>query len=86
MFRDSGRIAKTALLVASADIVANELQGMYLHARGFAQKPGGSANARYNIETKPPVSRRRAADARQRQSSADHHGQRCQGGTQGSNA
>ena len=37
----SQRMAKTALPVASAAIVANGLQGTYLHARGIAQKPGG---------------------------------------------
>lgn len=48
-------MAKTALPVASAAIVANGLQGTYLHARGIAQKPGGWSNARYNIEMGPPV-------------------------------
>ena len=47
----SHRMAKTALPVASALIVANGLQGTWLHARGVAQKPGGRSNARYNIET-----------------------------------
>jgi hypothetical protein len=51
----SRRMAKTALPVASAAIVANGLQGTYLHARGIAQKPGGWSNARYNIEMGPPV-------------------------------
>ncbi len=51
----SRRAAKTALPVASAAIVANGLQGTYLHARGIAQKPGGWANARYNIEMGPPL-------------------------------
>jgi hypothetical protein len=51
----SRRLAKTALPVASAAIVANGLQGTYLHARGIAQKPGGWANARYNIEMGPPL-------------------------------
>jgi hypothetical protein len=51
----SRRAAKTALPVASAAIVANGLQGTYLHARGIAQKPGGWSNARYNIEMGPPV-------------------------------
>jgi hypothetical protein len=49
----SRRMAKTALPVASAAIVANGLQGTYLHARGIAQKPGGWSNARYNIEMGP---------------------------------
>jgi hypothetical protein len=51
----SRRLAKTALPVASAAIVANGLQGTYLHARGIAQKPGGWANARYNMEMGPPL-------------------------------
>ena len=51
----SRRAAKTALPVASAAIVANGLQGTYLHARGIAQKPGGWANARYNLEMGPPL-------------------------------
>ena len=51
----SRRMAKTALPLASAAIVANGLQGTYLHARGIAQKPGGWANARYNMEMGPPL-------------------------------
>ena len=51
----SARLAKTALPLASAAIVANGLQGTYLHARGIAQKPGGWSNARYNLEMGPPV-------------------------------
>ena len=51
----SRRAAKTALPIASAAIVANGLQGTYLHARGIAQKPGGWSNARYNIEMGPPL-------------------------------
>jgi hypothetical protein len=51
----SRRVAKTALPVASTLIVANGIQGTYLHARGIAQKPGGWANARYNMEMGPPV-------------------------------
>lgn len=51
----SHRMAKTALPVASAVIVANGLQGTYLHARGIAQKPGGWHNARYNMEMGPPL-------------------------------
>ena len=37
----SERAARTALPIASAAIVANGLQGTYLHARGIGQKPGG---------------------------------------------
>ena len=51
----SRRMAKTALPVASAAIVANGLQGTYLHLRGIAQRPGGWRMARYNIEMGPPL-------------------------------
>jgi hypothetical protein len=51
----SRRMAKTALPVASAAIVANGLQGTYLHLRGIAQKPGGFSNLRYNVEMGPPL-------------------------------
>lgn len=51
----SHRMAKTALPLASAAIVANGAQGTYLHARGISQKPGGWRNARYNIEMGPPL-------------------------------
>jgi len=51
----SERAARTALPAVSALIVANGLQGTYLHARGVAQKPGGWHNARYNLEMGPPV-------------------------------
>ncbi len=51
----SRRLAKTALPLASAIIVANGLQGTYLHARGIHQKPGGFKNFRYNMEMGPPL-------------------------------
>jgi hypothetical protein len=51
----SKRLAKTALPLASAAIVANGLQGTYLHARGIAQRPGGWRNLRYNLEMGPPL-------------------------------
>jgi len=51
----SHRAAKTALPLASAVVVANGLQGTYLHARGIAQKPGGWGNWRYNMEMGPPL-------------------------------
>jgi hypothetical protein len=51
----SRRMAKTVLPITSAAIVANGLQGTYLHARGIAQKPGGWRNARYNLEMGPPL-------------------------------
>ena len=37
----SKRMAKTFLPGASAIVVANGLQGLYLHVRGIARKPGG---------------------------------------------
>lgn len=51
----SQRMAKTALPIASTLIVANGLQGVYLHARGIRQKPGGWKNFRYNMEMGPPL-------------------------------
>ena len=55
----SRRAAKVALPIASALVVANGLQGFYLHVRGIRQRPGGwSADwetTRYNIETGPPL-------------------------------
>ncbi len=51
----SHRAAKTALPLVSAMIVANGLQGAYLHARGIAQRPGCWKLARYNIEIGPPL-------------------------------
>ena len=51
----SKRLAKTALPVASAAVVANGLQGTYLHVRGIAQRPGGWRFARYNAEMGPPL-------------------------------
>jgi hypothetical protein len=51
----SERMAKTVLPLASAAIAVNGLQGTYLHVRGIAQKPGGWAMARYNVELGPPL-------------------------------
>jgi hypothetical protein len=51
----SHRMAKTALPLASAAIVANGLQGTWLHLRGILQKPGGVSNLRYNLEMGPPL-------------------------------
>jgi hypothetical protein len=51
----SRRAAKTVLPLASAVVVANGLQGTYLHARGIAQKPGGWRLAAYNLEMGPPL-------------------------------
>ena len=49
----SKRAAKTVLPVASAAIVANGLQGTYLHWRGIRQRPGGFTL--YNVESGPPM-------------------------------
>ncbi|WP_308493531.1 hypothetical protein [Microbacterium terrisoli] len=51
----SRRAAKTVLPIASATIIANGLQGVWLHARGIRQKPGGWRNFRYNMEMGPPL-------------------------------
>jgi hypothetical protein len=51
----SRRAAKTLLPIASLTVVANGLQGVYLHARGIKQKPGGWRNLRYNMEMGPPL-------------------------------
>jgi hypothetical protein len=51
----SRRLAKTVLPVMSALVVANGVQGTYLHARGVAQRPGGWREWRYNAEMGPPV-------------------------------
>lgn len=51
----SRRMAKTALPLASAAIIANGLQGTWLHLRGIRQKPGGLSNLRYNLEMGPPL-------------------------------
>jgi hypothetical protein len=49
----SRRAAHTVLPAASAAIVANGIQGTYLHWRGIAQRPGGIT--RYNMESGPPA-------------------------------
>ncbi|GAA3761026.1 hypothetical protein GCM10022240_11980 [Microbacterium kribbense] len=51
----SRRAAKTVLPLVSATIVVNGLQGLWLHARGIRQKPGGWRNFRYNMEMGPPL-------------------------------
>jgi hypothetical protein len=51
----SKKMAKTALPFASAVVLANSLQGQYLHLRGIAQRPGGFSMARYNMEMGPPT-------------------------------
>ncbi len=47
--------AKTLLPLVSLTIIANGMQGTYLHARGIGQKPGGWRNLRYNLEMGPPL-------------------------------
>ena len=49
----SRRAAKTVLPLTSAAIVANGLQGTYLHWRGIRQRPGGFTL--YNVESGPPL-------------------------------
>jgi hypothetical protein len=51
----SRRIAKTVLPLASTAVLANGVQGTYLHVRGIAQRPGGWRFARYNVEMGPPL-------------------------------
>lgn len=51
----SRRLAKTALPAVSALVLANSLQGTYLHLRGISQRPGGWRMARYNAEMGPPM-------------------------------
>ena len=51
----SNKAARTVLPIASGMIIANGLQGTYLHVRGIAQKPGGWSMARYNVELGPPL-------------------------------
>ena len=51
----SRRAAHTVLPLASAAVVANGLQGTYLHWRGILQKPGGRRNLAYNLEMGPPA-------------------------------
>ncbi|HVT64001.1 MAG TPA: hypothetical protein VHD81_02490 [Mycobacteriales bacterium] len=51
----SKRAAKTLLPLTSAAIVANGLQGTYLHLRGVGQRPGGWRLGKYNLEMGPPV-------------------------------
>ena len=51
----SRKAAKTVLPAASALVVANGLQGTFLHVRGILQKPGGAGNLVYNIEMGPPL-------------------------------
>ncbi|MFF9197726.1 hypothetical protein ACF09L_21210 [Streptomyces sp. NPDC014779] len=49
------RAARTVLPAVSVALVANGLQGAWLHVRGIAAKPGGWRMARYNLELGPPL-------------------------------
>lgn len=49
------RWAKTVLPIASAVYAADGLIGEYYHARGVARRPGGFAQASYNIPMGPPI-------------------------------
>jgi hypothetical protein len=51
----SRRVAKVVLPAISAVVVANGLQGTYLHVRGILRRPGGLREASYNIEMGPPL-------------------------------
>jgi hypothetical protein len=51
----SHRAAKTVLPAVSTVVLANSLQGQYLHLRGISQRPGGWKVARYNAEMGPPT-------------------------------
>jgi hypothetical protein len=51
----SRRMAKTALPVVSGFVVANGLQGTFLHVRGILRRPGGWSQAIYNVEMGPPL-------------------------------
>jgi len=51
----SRRAARTVLPAASLLVIANGLQGTYLHVRGIRRKPGGLKNLRYNLEMGPPA-------------------------------
>jgi hypothetical protein len=51
----SKRWAKTVLPIVSAVYAADGLIGEYYHARGVARRPGGFAQASYNIPMGPPI-------------------------------
>ncbi|HEY3941238.1 MAG TPA: hypothetical protein VGL60_02025 [Acidimicrobiales bacterium] len=51
----SSRAAKTVLPAASVVVIANGMQGTFLHLRGISRKPGGFKNLRYNVEMGPPA-------------------------------
>ena len=47
--------AKRFLPVTSLFVLANGIQGTYLHVRGIGRKPGGWDNALYNVVMGPPI-------------------------------
>ncbi|MGH9016920.1 MAG: hypothetical protein ACRDY1_04145 [Acidimicrobiales bacterium] len=51
----SRRAAKVVLPAASLVVIANSIQGEYLHLRGVSQRPGGWGLVRYNLEMGPPT-------------------------------
>ena len=51
----SKRAAKRLLPATSALVLANGLQGTYLHVRGIGRKPGGWDNPLYNVVMGPPI-------------------------------
>ncbi|HWG74405.1 MAG TPA: hypothetical protein VG184_10170 [Acidimicrobiales bacterium] len=51
----SRRAAKTVLPAASMVVIANGMQGTFLHLRGISRRPGGFKNLRYNLEMGPPA-------------------------------
>lgn len=51
----SRRAAKRLLPLTSVLVLANGIQGTYLHVRGIGRKPGGWSNTLYNVVMGPPV-------------------------------
>jgi hypothetical protein len=51
----SRRAAKRLLPLTSLLVLANGIQGTYLHVRGIGRKPGGWDNALYNVVMGPPI-------------------------------
>jgi hypothetical protein len=51
----SKRAAKRLLPLASLFVLANGIQGTYLHVRGVGRKPGGWDNTLYNVVMGPPI-------------------------------
>ena len=51
----SRRAAKRLLPLTSLLVLANGIQGTYLHVRGIGRKPGGWSNTLYNVVMGPPI-------------------------------